>query len=334
MLAKQPEQRIQTMAEVVNSLEAIAASLPPDEQCAGVTTEFPQGWRPTAEAANSTIELSDSARTAAMRAEPATVLIVEPSRVQAAIIKGYVQEQVLTVVGAATCGSDAIEAVRKLRPRAVISAMHLSDITGLQLAEQIRSEFKGGAPGFVLVTSAADDSAADGSTVLSRVVSLHKPFTPAQLAEALRQAMGASLALSPPGENRSTAGKPNRGQARVMIVDDSATARMNVRTVLQGLGFSQFLEVADGAHAVAMAAREICDLIVTDYNMPLMDGRALVSYLKQNPPTAAIPILMVTTETDPRVLDPVRRLGVVAIVEKPFPASVVGPLMDSLFETD
>ena len=85
-----------------------------------------------------------------------------------------------------------------------------------------------------------------------------------------------------------------------MIVDDSATARIHVRTVLQGLGFSQFLEVPDGAHAIAMAARESCDLIVTDYNMPLMDGRALVSYLKQNPATAAIPIMMVTTETDPQ----------------------------------
>ena len=102
----------------------------------------------------------------------------------------------------------------------------------------------------------------------------------------------------------------------MLIVDDSSTARIHVRTVLQGLGFSQFLEVPDGAHAIAVAARESCDLIVTDYNMPLMDGRALVSYLKQNPATAAIPIVMVTTETEPRVLDPVRKLGVVAIVRE------------------
>jgi two-component system chemotaxis response regulator CheY len=116
-----------------------------------------------------------------------------------------------------------------------------------------------------------------------------------------------------------------------MIVDDSATARIQVRNVLQSLGFSTFLEVPDGAHAIATAARESCDLIVTDYNMPLMDGRALVSYFKQNPATAAVPILMVTTETDPRVLDPVRRLGVLAVVEKAFPASIVGPLLEPLF---
>jgi hypothetical protein len=40
---------------------------------------------------------------------------------------------------------------------------------------------------------------------------------------------------------------------------------------------------------------------------------------------------MVTTETEPRVLDPVRKLGVVAIFEKAFPASAVGPILDSLF---
>ena len=132
------------------------------------------------------------------------------------------------------------------------------------------------------------------------------------------------------GVIRLAKGKKERSQLRVLIVDDSTTARINVRTVLQGLGFSQFLEVPDGAHAIAVAARENCDLIVTDYNMPLMDGRALVSYLKQNPATATIPIIMVTTETEPRVLDPVRKLGVAAIVEKAFPASVVGPLLDSL----
>jgi len=144
------------------------------------------------------------------------------------------------------------------------------------------------------------------------------------MAEALRVVTGASVTVE-------SGRKKSRSQLRVLIVDDSSPARIQVRTVLQSLGFSQFTEVPDGAYAIAVAARESCDLIVTDYNMPLMDGRALVSYLKQNPPTAAIPIVMVTTETDPRVLDPVRKLGVIAVVEKAFPASVVGPLLDSLF---
>jgi CheY-like chemotaxis protein/tRNA A-37 threonylcarbamoyl transferase component Bud32 len=331
MLAKQPSLRIQTMAEVVAELEIIAAALPPENALRGANADVAHGGDAAPGLANSTIELSGATVVVAPRPEPATVLIVEPSRVQAAIIKGYVQDRALTVVGAVTCGRDAIEAVRKLHPRAVLSAMHLSDITGLQLAERIRAEFPCDAPGFVLVTSADSESPAASAIDLSRVESLHKPFTPEQLAEALNRVTGASLSLPSAGKSGLATGKLHRSQARVLIVDDSATARIHVRTVLQGLGFSQFLEVADGAQAVALAAREICHLIITDYNMPLMDGRALVSYLKQNPPTATIPIIMFTTETEPRVLDPVRRLGVMAVVEKSFPASVVGPLVDSLF---
>jgi serine/threonine protein kinase len=316
MLAKKAEQRIQTMAEVVSELEAIAGTLPPGESPQGQPAE----WGASCSSpAISTVELTECTVGIEPGAVSISVLVVEPSRVQASIIKSHLQEQSLSVVGTAASGHDAIEAVRRLRPRAVLSSLYLPDINGLQLAEQIRSEFQADAPGFVLVTS--ESAEIDVATLgkLQRVQLLPKPFTAPQLAEAISQVTGAPLS------------KVDRGRLRVMIVDDSATARIHVRTVLQGLGCSQFLEVPDGAHAIAVAARESCDLIVTDYNMPLMDGRALVSYLKQNPATAAIPIVMVTTETDPKVLDPVRRLGVVAILEKAFPPRVVGPLLDSLF---
>lgn len=329
MLAKKPEERVQTMVDVVTELEAIALSLAPVEPGHGhanMTMELPTGLEALG-CSGSTISLAkvpDQTLAIETLAKPITVLVVEPSRVQAAIIKGYLQELSLPIVGAAANGSDAIQAVRSFRPRAVVSAMHLSDISGVELARQIRAEIKVDAPGFVLVTSETDEGESASLSQLNRVLTLKKPFTAGQMAEALRVVTGASVPLK-------SSGKVPRSQLRVLIVDDSSTARIQVRQVLQGLGFSLFTEVPDGAFAIAVAARESCDLIVTDYNMPLMDGRALVSYLKQNPPTAAIPIIMVTTETEPRVLDPVRKLGVVAVVEKAFPASVVGPLLDSLF---
>jgi serine/threonine protein kinase len=328
MLAKEADMRIQTMAEVVAELEAIAGTLSPEQPAQGQTVELPSGIR---SAANSTAAMSGGTVVIDPNAGPISVLIVEPSRVQASIIRNYVQELSLTVLGSAASGEDAIAAIQKQHPRAVVSAMHLPDLNGLELAEKIRSEFKVNAPGFVLITSEEVESDPALSSQHSRVQLLRKPFTQAQLANALNQVTGASTSLSPGTLPSQTLGKVERSRLRVMIVDDSATARINVRNVLQSLGFSQFLEVPDGAFAIATAARESCDLIVTDYNMPLMDGRALVSYLKQNPATAAIPIVMVTTETDPKVLDPVRRLGVIAVVEKAFPPSVVGPLLNSLF---
>jgi serine/threonine protein kinase len=344
MLAKSPDERVQQMSEVVAELEAIAASLPEDANQGreGATIDLPSGLN----LAESTIDLAvlpektidiavppeKIASNDASRV-PMTVLVVEPSRVQASIIKSYLQERSLSVVGTVPNGNAAIEAVRSLRPRAVISAMHLADISGVELAERIRAEIKVDAPAFVLISSEADSSESASLSKLHQVLLLHKPFSAEQMIQALNQVTGPSLAAgaASSGTSRPATSKKDRRELRVLIVDDSSTARIQVRSVLQGLGFRQFLEVPDGAHAIAVAAREKCDLIVTDYNMPLMDGRALVSYLKQNPPTAAIPIIMVTTETEPRVLEPVRKLGVVAIFEKAFPASAVGPLLDSLF---
>jgi CheY-like chemotaxis protein len=322
MLAKQPEQRPQQMSEVVAELEAIAAQLDPaagDESgSATVALTSASGFSTATLDSRPTMDVT-------LVATPVTVLVVEPSRVQAAIIKGFLQDHALEVLGTAANGKDAIAAVHSLRPRAVISAMQLPDIEGVALAEQIRSAMKVDAPGFVLITSETEDAASSELKKLNRVQSLVKPFTAEQLIEALNLVTGVSTDLSPPKR------KTDRSQLLVLIVDDSSTARMRVRSVLQELGFQRFLEDPDGAHAIVTAARESCDLIVTDYNMPLMDGRALVSYLKQNPATSAIPIVMVTTETEPRVLDPVRKLGVVAVIEKAFPAAVVGPLLDSLF---
>ena len=115
-------------------------------------------------------------------------------------------------------------------------------------------------------------------------------------------------------------------------MDDSAAARAHVRGVLTGLGLARFVEAADGAQAVAAVAREAFDLIVTDYNMPFMDGGGLVGYLKQNPSTASVPVLMVTTETDPVKLDAVRRLGVTDICDKTFPADRVRSILDEVLK--
>lgn len=328
MLAKTPETRVQQMSEVVAELAAIKANLPSDSiaELAGATVELSSGLSSLSGSTIPTKSLPEMTIAIDPVASQMTVLVVEPSRVQSAIIKSFLEQGSHTVVGTVPNGSAAIAAVRSLRPRAVVSAMHLADINGLELAQQIREEIKVNAPGFVLITSEADDSESAALSKLSRVLLLTKPFSADQMIEALNQVTGASLSLQ-----IAASSKKDRRQLRVLIADDSSTARINVRTVLQDLGFSQFLEVPDGAYAIAMAAQERCDLIVTDYNMPLMDGRALVSYLKQNPATANIPIMMVTTETEPRVLDPVRKLGVVAIFEKSFPAREVGPILDSLF---
>lgn len=329
MLAKSTADRYQTMSEVVQALEQCAVEL--GHQPGPTTTPRPN--EPGTIKASSTINLNrvDQNTITHRHVEVVVtkVLIVEPSRVQAGIIRKYLEPQGITVTANVATGADAIVAIQKERPSAILSSMHLADMTGIELASKIRADFPRPAPGFVLITSESEGINTGKLSQLNRVVLLAKPFTAEQLAASLQLVTGQSVSSMTMSE--STIPKKDRSRLRVLVVDDSGTARMNERMILSSLGFTQISEATDGAQAIAAATRENFDLIVTDYNMPLLDGHALVSYLKQTPSTASVPIVMVTTETDSKILDPVRQLGVAAIFPKAFPKEEVGALVDRLF---
>ena len=335
MVAKAPADRYQTMTEVLSALESVQETLGNKSETLFEGEGFNLGQSPraapskiatsekttlgaSAEASSQTI---DVAPPAPQQGASPKVLLVEPSRTQSAIIRKYLQTQGVQQVVAVALGQEALKAVRSDRPDAIVSAFHLADMTGVQLAERVYAENPTAAPGFVLISSEAERSQAGTLSKCGQAVLLQKPFTPEHLGEALKVVAGA-----PPTSTDKTA----RGQLRVLIVDDSAPARRHVRGVLQQLGVTQFMEAVDGAQAVAAAARDTFDLIVTDYNMPLMDGSALVSFLKQNPATVLIPIILVTTEEDPGKLEAVRKQGVTAICDKTFPLEVVEKILERL----
>ena len=76
------------------------------------------------------------------------MLLVEPSRTQSGIIRKYLQIQGVQNIVAAASGQEALQAVRAARPDAIVSALHLPDMTGVQLAQQVRAEAKATAAGF------------------------------------------------------------------------------------------------------------------------------------------------------------------------------------------
>jgi len=330
MMAKEPADRFQTMAEVVRALEGVEVSLP------GTITMAPPGLVRPVQTPAASFPPSHSLETRLSGSPAATdqtinfkaassgvprlkVLLVEPSRTQSGIIRKYLQLQGVQDIVTAASGQEALTAVRAQRPDAIVSALHLPDMTGVQLAQQVRAEARGVAPGFVLISSEAESSDVGSLSKCGKAVLLRKPFIPEQLLEALR-------VVSESAQPDSAA--KDHSRLRVLIVDDSTPARLHIQSVLKGLGLAHFVEAADGAQAVAAVAREPFDLIVTDYNMPFMDGRGLVGYLKQNPATAPVPIIMVTTETDPAKLEAVRRLGVAAVCDKSFQPEIVRKIID------
>jgi two-component system chemotaxis response regulator CheY len=116
----------------------------------------------------------------------------------------------------------------------------------------------------------------------------------------------------------------------VLVVDDSAAARSHVRSVLAGLGVRDVVETADGAQAVELLKKESFDLVVTDYHMPGLDGRGLLEFIRRRSSCPSVPVIVVTTETDPARLAALRHLGVSAICDKTFKPEVVRGVIEPL----
>lgn len=84
----------------------------------------------------------------------------------------------------------------------------------------------------------------------------------------------------------------------VMTVDDSKTMRDMITFTLRGAGF-QVSEAEDGQKALQMLRSTKVDLVITDLNMPKLDGVGLIKSLRADPTYRSVPILMLTTESDP-----------------------------------
>jgi two-component system chemotaxis response regulator CheY len=103
----------------------------------------------------------------------------------------------------------------------------------------------------------------------------------------------------------------------VMIVDDSASLRQVVKIALQGAGY-EVVEACDGKDALIKLDGRKVNLIISDVNMPNMDGIALVKEVKKNPSYRFTPIIMLTTESQEDKKREGQAAGAKAWVVKPF----------------
>ena len=105
--------------------------------------------------------------------------------------------------------------------------------------------------------------------------------------------------------------------ARILAVDDSAAMRQMVGITLTGAGH-EVQQAADGREALTIAERQKFDLVITDVNMPVMDGLTLVRHLRNLPNYKGVPLLVLTTEaTTERKLEG-KAAGATGWLVKPF----------------
>ena len=105
--------------------------------------------------------------------------------------------------------------------------------------------------------------------------------------------------------------------ANILTIDDSASIRMTTKIALTNAGY-QVTEAVDGADGLAKAKSAPFDLIVTDLNMPNMNGLEMIEALRQSPAHTGVPIIFLTTESDADMKARAKAAGATGWVTKPF----------------
>lgn len=103
----------------------------------------------------------------------------------------------------------------------------------------------------------------------------------------------------------------------VLSVDDSASIRQMVKMTLSGAGY-EVAQASDGAEGLAKAKGTNFDMVVTDLNMPNMDGLTLIRELRKLPNYKGVPILFLTTESDENMKKEAKAAGATGWITKPF----------------
>lgn len=104
---------------------------------------------------------------------------------------------------------------------------------------------------------------------------------------------------------------------KVLTVDDSRTMRDMVAFTLKNAGYD-VVEAGDGQQALGVLGTNKVDLVITDLNMPVMDGLTLIKRLRATPAHRTLPILMLTTESDEKKKSEGRTAGATGWIVKPF----------------
>ncbi|MGD0986285.1 MAG: response regulator [Candidatus Sulfotelmatobacter sp.] len=106
---------------------------------------------------------------------------------------------------------------------------------------------------------------------------------------------------------------------KILAVDDSASVRQMVNFTLKSAGFD-VIDAVDGKDGLTKAGKDKFDMIITDLNMPNLDGIQMITEVRKLPGYSFVPILMLTTESQAEKKDAGRKAGATGWIVKPFNA--------------
>ncbi len=119
---------------------------------------------------------------------------------------------------------------------------------------------------------------------------------------------------------------------KILVVDDFPTMRRIVKNILKQLGFENIEEAEDGAQAYSKLKSGGFGFVVSDWNMPNMDGLSFLKSVRSDPELKDIPFLMVTAEAEKDKVIEAIKSGVSNYIVKPFTAEILKEKMERVFE--
>lgn len=119
---------------------------------------------------------------------------------------------------------------------------------------------------------------------------------------------------------------------RILIVDDMSTMRRIIKNTLKQLGYQNMEEAEDGQQALGKLRQESFGFVVSDWNMPNMNGLDLLKAIRQDPELKTLPVMLVTAEAKKENILEAIQSGVSNYVVKPFTADTLKEKIDRIFE--
>ncbi len=251
------------------------------------------------------------------------VVLIEPSRAQCKIVKQQFEELGIKQFKHFTGGGDALESIFEDVPDLVISSLHLEDMTGRELVLEMRGNPITEDTPFILISTTTSFRELNPIKQAGASAVLPKPFT----VKDLQRAMINTMEWEHPDQLELEDLDPEN--IEILIVDDSSMARKMIARTLKKMGIEKISEAKDGADAIPLIQANHYDLIVTDFNMPEVDGHELLRFIRNESSQSSVPVLMVTTEGDAGKLAAIQQDGVSAIVDKPFEVTEVKQLIEA-----
>lgn len=252
------------------------------------------------------------------------VFLVEPSHTQQLIIENLLQECGIQGVSCFATGQELLAKLPYLKPDLIISAMYLPDMTGIDLIHDIRQSDDSYDMAFLLVSSETNIKFLEPIRQAGAIAILPKPFGRQELQTALE----ATIDYLEP--RRVSMAHLDPEDLHILLVDDSEFSRKYISRVLRNIGIEHITTAENGRQAFELFQAHYYDLLITDYNMPEMDGLQLIDAIRGDNERASVPILMVTSEQNNNRLAAVEKAGVAAILDKPFEPTTIRQMIVNL----